>query len=311
MARGGLSNLAIPASSAHPRSAVSSLVLSLRPSQWTKNLVVFAGLLFGRKLGDADAILDAVAAFAIFCGLSAAAYLLNDVADRDTDSRHPLKRSRPIASGLVSVPTAVGTGVALLLVSLGGAQTLGRPFSIVATAFVVLTALYSFVLKHVVILDVLAIAIGFVLRAAAGALAVEVAISQWAFVSTISLALFISLAKRRHEIVLLAGDAPSHRPILGEYSAQLLDQLIAISAGSSLIAYMLYATSPETVAKFGTSRLDVTIPFPIYGIFRYLYLVHRREGGGNPTDLLFRDVPMLACVVLWALAVVAIIYGRP
>jgi 4-hydroxybenzoate polyprenyltransferase len=311
MTSGGLDSWAVPATSRPPWSVASGLLLSLRPHQWTKNLVVFAGLLFGRKLGDVSAALAAVSAFAIFCGLSGAAYLFNDVADRESDRRHPLKRRRPIAAGLVAVPTAIGAAVVLSIVSLGGAAMLGRPFASAALAYGLLAALYSTVLKHLVILDVLGIAIGFVLRAVAGALAVQVAISQWLFVCTILLALFISLAKRRHEIVLLADDASSHRPILGEYSAYLLDQLIAIAAGSSLIAYMLYAISPETAGKFGTARLDLTIPFPMYGIFRYLYLIHRQGGGGNPTDLLLGDFPMLACVVLWALSVVFIIYVQP
>jgi 4-hydroxybenzoate polyprenyltransferase len=174
----------------------------------------------------------------------------------------------------------------------------------------VLQTAYSHVLKNIVIVDVLTIAIGFVLRAVAGAVAVNVEISRWLFVCTILLALFIALAKRRHEIVLLAGDAVSHRPILGEYSAYLLDQMIAVVTASTLISYVFYTISPETAEKFGTEWLGLTIPFPLYGIFRYLYLVHQREGGGSPADLLLTDRPLLACVALWAAAVAVIIY-RP
>jgi 4-hydroxybenzoate polyprenyltransferase len=311
MASRGLDSSAALEASPPPRSAAWALCSSLRPRQWTKNLLVFAGLLFGRKLGEPPAIAAALAAFAIFCGLTSAAYLFNDVADRDSDRRHPLKRRRPIAAGIVSTRTAVAAAAILTVVSLGASVQLGWPFAGVALAYGVLTGVYSTVLKHLVILDVLGIATGFVLRAAAGALAVQVAISQWLFVCTILSALFISLAKRRHELLLLEGDAPSHRPILGEYSAYLLDQLMTITAGASLVAYMLYAISPETVAKFGTARLDLTIPFPMYGIFRYLYLVHRREGGGDPADLLIGDPPLIACVVLWALSVVFIIYLQP
>ena len=178
-----------------------------------------------------------------------------------------------------------------------------------AAAYVLLQILYSGPLKHIVIIDVLTIAIGFVLRAAAGAVAVHVQISHWLLVCTILLALFIGLAKRRHEIVLLAGSATSHRPILGEYSAYLLDQMIGVVTASTLIAYVFYTISPETQAKFGTPWLELTIPFPLYGIFRYLYLVHQREGGGSPADLLLTDRPLLTCVALWALAVVLIIYS--
>jgi 4-hydroxybenzoate polyprenyltransferase len=168
--------------------------------------------------------------------------------------------------------------------------------------------LYSGPLKHIVIIDVLTIAIGFVLRAVAGAMAIEVEISHWLLVCTILLALFIALAKRRHELTLLAGQASSHRPILGEYSEELLDQMIAVVTASTLIAYVFYTISPETQQKFGTPWLGLTIPFPLYGIFRYLYLIHQRAGGGSPADLLLADRPLLACVALWALMVALIIY---
>jgi 4-hydroxybenzoate polyprenyltransferase len=295
-----------------PRRGVAiNLFVSLRPHQWPKNLLVFAGLLFSRRLFDFSAFVETLAAFAIFCALSGVAYLTNDVLDRTTDRNHPLKSRRPIASGLISVPLAIGSALVLLLAALGGALALGWRFCLVAVAYVVLNTLYSVFLKHIVILDVLTIAVGFVLRAAAGAVAINVAISHWLFVCTILLALFISLAKRRHEIVLLADGATTHRPILGEYSPYLLDQMIGIAAGSSLIAYILYTISPENTERFGTPWLDLTIPFPLYGIFRYLYLVHRRDGGGSPTDMLLSDYPLLACVVGWAGAVVIIIYSRP
>ena len=182
-------------------------------------------------------------------------------------------------------------------------------FGLVAAAYLALMSLYSWPLKHIVIIDVLTIAIGFVLRAVGGAAALGVVFSHWLLVCTILGALFVALAKRRHELTLLADGAASHRPILGEYSAHLLDQMIAIVAASTLIAYTFYTISPETVDKFGTVWLELTIPFPLYGIFRYLYLVHRREGGGSPADLLLNDRPLLACVTLWVAAVVLIIYG--
>jgi 4-hydroxybenzoate polyprenyltransferase len=237
-------------------------------------------------------------------------YLINDIADRETDRRHPLKARRPIASGALSVRAASLAAATLLATSFAGAAALGRWFGAVAVAYVLLQALYSGPLKHIVIIDVLTLAIGFVLRAVAGAVAVHVEISNWLLVCTVLLALFVALAKRRHEIVLLAGDAPTHRPILGEYSPYLLDQMIAVVTASTLIAYIFYTVSPETQAKFGTQWLGLTIPFPLYGIFRYLYLVHRREGGGSPSDLLLTDRPLLLCVALWAVSVALIIY-RP
>ena len=183
-------------------------------------------------------------------------------------------------------------------------------FAAVAAAYLLLQIIYSFALKHIVIIDVLTIAIGFVLRAVGGAVAVHVEISHWLLVCTILLALFIALAKRRHEIVLLADGAVNHRPILGDYSPYLLDQMIGVVTASTLISYVFYTISPETQAKFGTAWLGLTSPFPLYGIFRYLYLVHQREGGGSPSDLLLTDRPLLACVALWALTVALIIY-RP
>jgi 4-hydroxybenzoate polyprenyltransferase len=299
-----------PTSGISERPVALSVLLSTRPAQWTKNLLVFAGVLFGRRLLDAHAVAEAIAAFVIFCALSGSVYLLNDIADRDADRQHPLKRLRPIASGAVSLPLAMGTAAILGAVSLASAFRLSAAFGTVAAVYLVLQTAYSHVLKNIVIVDVLTIAIGFVLRAVAGAVAVNVEISRWLFVCTILLALFIALAKRRHEIVLLAGDAVSHRPILGEYSAYLLDQMIAVVTASTLISYVFYTISPETAEKFGTEWLGLTIPFPLYGIFRYLYLVHQREGGGSPADLLLTDRPLLACVALWAAAVAVIIY-RP
>ena len=311
MARSSSSPVAAPGTAigAVPGSSLAlDLLRSLRPAQWTKNLVVFAGLIFGKKLLDAAAVWDAIAAFVIFCALSGVVYLVNDLADRESDRRHPLKARRPIASGALPVKVATGAALAIGAVALAAAYLVGPGFAAVAAAYVVLQMLYSGPLKHIIIIDVLTIAIGFVLRAAGGAVAVHVQMSHWLFVCTILLALFLALAKRRHEIVLLAGGATSHRPILGEYTAYLLDQMIGVVTASTLIAYVFYTISPETQAKFGTPWLGLTIPFPLYGIFRYLYLVHQREGGGSPAGLLLADRPLLVCVALWALAVALIIY---
>jgi len=245
----------------------------------------------------------------VFCALSSVVYLLNDVADRESDRRHPLKCRRPIAAGFVSVPMALVTAALLAAGAIAAAFLIRTPFGIVASTYLVLMVLYSGPLKHIVIIDVLTIAIGFVLRAVAGAEAIDVIISHWLFLCTILLALFIALAKRRHELVLLADGATGHRPILAEYSAHLLDQMIGIVAASTVVSYAFYTISPETVGKFGTASLDLTIPFPLYGIFRYLYLVHRRDGGGSPAELLVNDRPLLFSVLLWVTAAVVILYG--
>lgn len=312
MARSTSSNVSMPGASVGevPRSTAVNLLLSVRPGQWTKNLLVFAGLLFGLKLFNLPAVLAASGAFVIFCALSGAIYLINDVSDRESDRQHPLKARRPIASGAVSTSTAIATAILLVVGGLTAAFGINLGFGVVAASYVTLQALYSGPLKHIVIIDVLTIAAGFVLRAVAGAEAVNVDISHWLLVCTILLALFIALAKRRHELTLLAEGASSHRPILGEYSPYLLDQMISVVTASTLIAYVFYTISPETQQKFGTPWLGLTIPFPLYGIFRYLYLVHQRKGGGSPADLLLTDRPLLACVALWALSVTLIIY-RP
>jgi 4-hydroxybenzoate polyprenyltransferase len=291
------------------RPTALSLVLSLRPSQWTKNLIIFGGLIFGQRLLDPSAVLHALAAFAIFCALSGVVYLINDVADREADRRHPVKKHRPIASGAVSVQAALALAIGLGVLAVGAAFWLSPLFGIVAASYLALLALYSGVLKHVVILDVLTIAVGFVLRAVAGAVAVDVPISHWLYLVTILGALFLALSKRRHELVLLADGATRHRRILEEYSPYLLDQMIAVVTASTIVAYAFYTMSPETVQKFGTDRLMLTLPFPLYGIFRYLYLVHQKDGGGSPSDLLLNDRPLLVCVGLWALSVAIIIYG--
>jgi 4-hydroxybenzoate polyprenyltransferase len=307
---------AFPPSSASTRTAVGapsfprSLFVSLRPQQWTKNLVVFAALLFGQQLLEPQAVMHSFAAFAIFCALSGTVYLVNDVIDRDADRLHPIKASRPIASGALSARSALTSAAILGAGALVGAYVVGTLFFVTAGAYLLLLTLYSGPLKHTVILDVLTIAIGFVLRAVAGAFAVDVPISHWLLVCTILLALFLALAKRRQELVMLADGASNHRRILQEYSPYLLDQMIAIVAAATIMGYALYTVSPETVAKFGTDRLLLTLPFPIYGLFRYLYLVHQRQGGGSPADMLINDRPLLACVLLWAISVVLIVY-RP
>jgi 4-hydroxybenzoate polyprenyltransferase len=291
------------------RSVASNVLRSLRPKQWTKNLLVFAGLIFGEKLLEVPAAARASTAFLIFCLLSGVVYLVNDVRDREADRLHPLKSRRPIASGALSPRVAIGTAVTIGAGSLAAAFLLDREFGVVAAIYLMLLGLYSASLKHVVILDVLTLAGGFVLRALAGAVVIDVPFSHWLLLLTLLLALFIGLSKRRAELVTLADDAPGHRRILAEYSPYLLDQMIGVVTASTLLAYAFYTISSDTVLKFNTDRLLWTVPFPLYGIFRYLYLVHQKDGGGNPSELLFTDRPLLVCVALWGAAVILILYG--
>lgn len=292
------------------QSTAAGLLRSIRPEQWTKNLIVFAALIFSRRLLDPAAVGHSLAAFLIFCALSGVVYIVNDVSDREADRQHPLKARRPIASGVLGVSVALVWAAVLTVVALVAAVRVNAAFALVAASYLVLFALYTRWFKHIVILDVLVIAIGFALRAQAGGLAIGVPVSDWLLVCTVLLALFLGLSKRRHELTLLAGRATEHRRILEEYSSYLLDQMIGVVTASTLMAYIIYCTSPETTERFGTDLLVLTTPFSIYGIFRYLYLVHRKDGGGSPSEILLTDRPLLACVGLWGLAVIAIIY-RP
>jgi len=292
------------------RSKAASLIVSLRPDQWHKNLIVFAALIFAVKLLDPAALARATAAFLIFCAVSSVVYLINDVADREQDRLHPVKRLRPIASGAVSPGAALTFAAVLGAAALAAAFWLRPAFAAAAAAYLALFVVYTSSLKHVVVLDVMAIAIGFVLRAVAGGLVIDVHVSNWLLVCTMLGALFLGLAKRRHEITLLAAGAKGHRKILEEYDSYLLDQMIGVVAAATMVAYIIYCASPETHAFFGTEWLVLTTPFPVYGLFRYLYLVHRKQGGGSPSDMLLEDRPLLACVALWGVVVVMIIY-RP
>jgi 4-hydroxybenzoate polyprenyltransferase len=300
---------ATPSRVAPDHSTIRLLLASVRPEQWTKNLLVLAGVVFGGRLLEPRAVAIAAATFAIFCALSGAVYLFNDVADREADQNHPLKRERPIASGRLSATTALLAGLVLGVAGVQAAFVIGTELGLTAGTYLTLLLIYSAALKHVVIVDVLVIAAGFVLRAIAGAVAVQVPIGHWLLVCTTLLALFLALSKRRHELTLLAEGATDHRRILDEYTPYLLDQMIGVVTSSTLIAYAVYATSPETATRLGTAKLGLTIPFVLYGIFRYLYLVHQKRGGGSPSALLLTDRPLLACVALWAASVIVLLYS--
>lgn len=283
-----------------------AVAASLRPRQWTKNLFVFAGVIFSQQLLTPRVWL-AAAAFAIFCFLSGAIYLVNDVADAGKDRLHPTKQHRPVASGALSRSTALGIGALLLGACLALSFALSLRFGLVALAYALLLTAYSVWFKHMVILDVLVLAIGFVLRAVAGAVAVDVEISGWLLICTLLVALFLALGKRRHESLSLRA-AAEHRPILSEYSEGFLDQMIAVVTACTVTAYAVYTMSPETVGRFHTRLLPLTLPFVLYGILRYLYLLYHRDLGGNPSDLVLSDRPLLVNSLLWALVVLALIY---
>ncbi len=289
-----------------PWLAPRALLVALRPRQWTKNGLIFIALAFTLNLHQAELLARSVGAFLCFCALSSAGYLLNDVVDVEADRRHPIKRLRPVAAGLVSLPTALGLGSLLALAGVTGAFRLGPLFAALALAYVLLTALYSTTLKHIVLLDIFAIAGGFVLRAAAGAVAIDVPISPWLYIATLLGALLIALGKRRTEIHTLGEDAIVHRRNLESYSVEFIDQLMIVISSSALMTYALYTFSAENLPR--SHSMMVTIPVVMYGLFRYLFLIRQGDVGGAPEDLLFRDKPLLVAVALWAVMAVLLLY---
>jgi 4-hydroxybenzoate polyprenyltransferase len=287
----------------------ASLILeSLRPKQWVKNLFVFAAIVFSQNLHNIYFLFRTVLAFAVFCALAGAQYIFNDIADLERDKSHPGKRNRPLASGRLNPDYARNAAYKIVAGAILLALILGAEFCVVAAAYFLLTLAYSWKLKHIVILDAMTIAIGFVLRVVAGGVVIGVDISSWVLICTVLLALFLAFNKRRHELILLDDNATDHRTILKEYSPYLLDQMIGVVTASTLMAYSLYTVAPETITKFHTTRLDLTIPFVLYGIFRYLYLVHQKKEGGDPTTLMLTDTPLIVNTVLWLVSFELIVF---
>lgn len=301
-----MSELAEHRAQAAPTLSVRALVRAMRPRQWPKNGLVFIALAFTLNLQDSALLLRSVATFVCFCGLSSAGYLLNDVMDIEADRAHPTKRLRPIASGHVPISVAVGFGIALAVIGLAGTFAISLLLGVLAVAYALLTAVYSMTLKHIVLLDIFGIAAGFVLRAAAGAVAIDVPISPWLYIATLLGALLIALGKRRTELETLGEAAIGHRRNLESYSIEFIDQLILIVSGAALMTYALYTFSAENLPR--NHSMMLTIPVVMYGLFRYLFLVREGEIGGAPEELLFRDRPLLASVAVWAVLSVMLLY---
>ncbi|HET9767805.1 MAG TPA: decaprenyl-phosphate phosphoribosyltransferase [Thermoanaerobaculia bacterium] len=284
------------------------LLRAMRPQQWVKNLFVLAPVVFAHRLGDPALVGRALLALAAFCAGASAIYLANDVRDREADRHHPLKQKRPIARGEVSVATALAVAAVLAVAAIAAGAALGRAVLALVLAFLLLNALYTAYLKHVVILDVMVLAIGYLLRVEAGAAAVGVAVSSWLLLCTLFVAVFLGFSKRRHELLLLADRAADQRRVLSHYSPAFLDQMISVVTASTVICYALYAMADESVAKHGRS-LVYTVPFVLFGVFRYLYLTYQRPGHANPTEEVLTDPPFLVNVALWAALVLAVLYA--
>jgi 4-hydroxybenzoate polyprenyltransferase len=289
---------------------IGALIKSMRPHQWTKNVFVLAALVFAQRLGDGASVARSLAAFGLFCILSGSVYIVNDIVDREKDRAHVRKRLRPIAAGRLSVARAGGCAAVFVLLSLAASFALSKGFGVVAASYFAVNLLYSFYIKRIVILDVMTIALGFVLRAVAGAEVIGVEISPWLILCTTLLALFLGFCKRRGELTTLETSATEHREILREYSVGFLDQMISVVTASTVIAYAFYAMSPEVQEKLHTHYLGLTVPFVLYGIFRYLYVTHMKGEGDSPSRVLLQDKPLLINVILWGLTCVALLYWR-
>jgi len=283
---------------------------SLRPAQWSKNAFILIPLIFAQKAFDPPSLWKGLAAFASFCLLASGAYLFNDILDLESDRLHPVKRKRPLAAGLISARSVrIGSGLLLFAALLWG-FSLGKAFFLVMLSYVAIQVLYSFYLKHVAIVDVFCVSAGFFLRIVAGALVIQVAISHWLIICSVLISMFLALAKRRYELAILGEkSAADHRRALGSYSLRLLDQMIAVTAGSALLSYMLYCVAAETIEKFRTDHLIYSSPFVLFGLFRYLYLIYEEGRGGAPEMILFSDVPLGVVLVLWILTCALVIYG--
>lgn len=282
----------------------------MRPQQWIKNLFLFAALIFSGHLKNiSDAILT-IQGFILFSIAASSIYIFNDIADIEQDKLHPTKSLRAIPSGKLSVQTATIVGIMLFVFSVIGAFFLNMKFGVALVLYLFVNILYSYKLKHIVIIDVMTISAGFVLRVVAGAFLIGVPTSEWLLICTVLLSLFLGFSKRRHELTILESQANDHRTVLAHYSPYFLDQMIGIVTASTVMSYALYTISSETVNKFGTSDLIFTVPFVLYGIFRYLYLVHKKEEGGNPTKLALTDRPLLINIILWIITASVIIYRK-
>ncbi|MBI5606267.1 MAG: decaprenyl-phosphate phosphoribosyltransferase [Deltaproteobacteria bacterium] len=287
---------------------LKGLFLSLRPKQWIKNGALFAPLLFSQNLFNRPLLIKTLEAFVLFCLLAGSVYIINDLKDLKEDRLHPTKRNRPLASGKVRPAWALIFAVVIMAVSFIGGWAISLPFLEILGAYLLLQVIYTFSLKNQVILDIFSIAAGFVLRVVAGGLAIGVQLSPWLFICTTLLSLFLAMAKRRHELVLLKEDATEHRQILKEYSPYLLDQMMGVVTATTVMSYALYTISEETIAKFHTANLIFTLPFVLYGIFRYLYLVHQKVEGGRPEEILLTDRPLLLTILGWTITVLVVLY---
>jgi 4-hydroxybenzoate polyprenyltransferase len=289
-------------------SDIKCILVSMRPTQWIKNVFIFVGILFSQRLFQLDLLLSVAAGFILFSLTASSVYLVNDIRDAEKDRHHPEKCTRPIAAGHLKIGRAYIAAISLAFFAVAGGYLLNPLFGFIQTAYILMNLSYSLKLKHLVILDVMVIALGFVLRVLAGTALAGVSPSDWLILCTLTLSFFLGFGKRRHELVSLEEGANDHREVLNAYSIPFLDQMIAVVTACTVMSYALYTMSPETVNRFGTRNLIFTIPFVIYGIFRYLYLIYHKKNGGNPSSIVISDRPFLVNGFLWLSSVILVIY---
>ncbi len=290
------------------RHRLVALIEQIRPGNWAKNVLVLAPLVFGARLFEVEAVISSLLAFTAFSLAASAGYVVNDLHDLEQDRVHPVKRHRPLAAGTLDRGAALWLAVGLALAALGIGLRLGLEFFALVVGYLGLQVAYTWWIKHVVILDVLGLGAFYILRVFAGAVAIAVPASDWLLLATGLLAVFLGLCKRRHELILLGGDAGSHRGVLGHYTEQFLDPAISLTTSTALITYLLYAMSPETVAKFGSRGMLAGSPFVLYGLLRYLHLVYTRGSGGSPTEVVVTDPGVIAAGVGFAVVSALVVY---